>query len=115
VLVFAFIGFLNSCTGLCIASLIFSLIGSISNPGGNGRVASTGVVFLIICCVSSKDYEDIFSGDIVEKANSTVVDTKTLEAKDDTNPNQNIDDTQQIIKKTTPVEATLPLPIHDNF
>jgi integrating conjugative element relaxase (TIGR03760 family) len=57
-----------------------------------------------------KDYEDIFSGDIVEKANSTVVDTKTLEAKDDTNPNQNIDDTQQIIKKTTPVEATLPLP-----
>jgi hypothetical protein len=33
-----------------------------------------------------------------------------LEAKDDTNPNQNIDDTQQIIKKTTPVEATLPLP-----
>jgi hypothetical protein len=27
-----------------------------------------------------------------------------------TNPNQNIDDTQQIIKKTTPVEATLPLP-----
>jgi hypothetical protein len=37
-----------------------------------------------------KDYEDIFSGDIVEKANSTVVDTKTLEAKDDTNPNQNI-------------------------
>jgi hypothetical protein len=39
VLVFAFIGFLNSCTGLCIASLIFSLIGSISNPGGNGRVA----------------------------------------------------------------------------
>jgi hypothetical protein len=48
-----------------------------------------------------KDYEDIFSGDIVEKANSTVVDTKTLEAeaKDDTNPNQNIDDTQQIIKK----------------
>jgi hypothetical protein len=40
-------GFLNSCTGLCIASLIFSLIGSISNPGGNGRVASTGVVFLI--------------------------------------------------------------------
>jgi hypothetical protein len=26
------------------------------------------------------------------------------------NPNQNIDDTQQIIKKTTPVEATLPLP-----
>jgi hypothetical protein len=24
-----------------------------------------------------KDYEDIFSGDIVEKANSTVVDTKT--------------------------------------
>jgi hypothetical protein len=53
VLVFAFIGFLNSCTGLCIASLIFSLIGPVSNPGGNGRVASTGVVFLIICCVSS--------------------------------------------------------------
>jgi hypothetical protein len=43
---------LNSCTGLCIASLIFSLIGPISNPGGNGRVASTGVVFSIICCVS---------------------------------------------------------------